>query len=191
MAGMDHSAAGHGEHGAAPAPGDPHAGHRMPADTAAAHAGMPHGEGEGAQEEHPHDMHQLHARMLRDPVIRERVMADTAMHRLMMEMVEGMPAEQREEMMRAMHPPADPAHDAHPAPAARKPAPAGRAAPARKPAPKPAAKRAPADPHAGHGARPTPRPADPHAGHGKPPARKPAPKPDTTRSGHHRHPGGH
>lgn len=47
-------------------------------------------------------MHEMHMRMMRDPVIRERMMRDTAMHRMMMEMMRDMPAEHQREMERLM-----------------------------------------------------------------------------------------
>ena len=51
---------------------------------------------------HMRQMMKLHMRMMADPVLRQRIMADTAMHRLMMEMIAGMPAEHREHMRRMM-----------------------------------------------------------------------------------------
>jgi hypothetical protein len=47
-------------------------------------------------------MMDLHMRMMADTVIRRRVMADTAMHRLMMDMMAEMPAQHREHMRRMM-----------------------------------------------------------------------------------------
>jgi hypothetical protein len=69
----------------------------------------------GMDSAHHRQMMEMHMRMMSDSVIRKRMMADTAMHRMMMEMMEQMPAEQRERMMRMMHPPADsaPAADPH------------------------------------------------------------------------------
>jgi hypothetical protein len=81
---------------------------------------------------HMEQMMELHMRMMADPVIRERVMADTAMRRMMAEMMNQMPAEHREHMEEMMR-------EARPAPR-RTPAPAKKAAPAAKPA----------DPHARH-----------------------------------------
>src|SRR5687768_383003 len=49
-----------------------------------------------------HDMHEMHMRMMRDPVIRDRMMRDTAMHRMMMDMMRDMPAAHRQEMERLM-----------------------------------------------------------------------------------------
>jgi hypothetical protein len=86
---------------------DPHAGHQMPsaaADTARAHeGGMPMHDSTAMRR-----MHAMHMRMMADPVIRQRMMADTAMHRMMMEMMRDMPAEHREEMERMMHQPMRP-----------------------------------------------------------------------------------
>ncbi|MDQ3696806.1 MAG: hypothetical protein M3373_02105 [Gemmatimonadota bacterium] len=102
------------------------------------------------------NMMQMHMRMMADPVVRERMMADTTMRRMMTEMMEHMPAEHREAMERMMRE----------APAARR---GGGATP-----PRPRAR--PAQPRA----QPSTKPADPHAGHGQPPRRapKPAPKPE-------------
>ncbi|MGI9075840.1 MAG: hypothetical protein ACR2G6_00750 [Gemmatimonadaceae bacterium] len=93
-------------------------------------------------------MMQLHMRMMNDPVISKRMMADTAMRRMMEDMMKGMPAEHRAHMEAMM---------SEKAPAARAPAKARRAPAA---VPKPAAK---------------PKPADPHGGHQMPPS-KPPPK---------------
>ena len=90
-------------------------------------------------------MMQLHMRMMKDPVISRRMMADTAMRRMMQDMMKEMPAEHRvhmEEMMR------------NAASAARTPAKARRAP---RTAPKPTAKPKPADPHGGH-QMPPPKP---------------------------------
>jgi hypothetical protein len=51
---------------------------------------------------HVRQMMDLHMRMMADPVIRERIMADTGMHRLMMGMMAEMPSEHREHMRRMM-----------------------------------------------------------------------------------------
>jgi hypothetical protein len=56
--------------------------------------------------EHPRmsdQMMDMHMRMMADPVIRKRIVADTAMRRMMTEMIDQMPAEHRDlmkEMMR-------------------------------------------------------------------------------------------
>jgi hypothetical protein len=84
----------HGASGAMPAmPGTTHG-----ADSAAAKGGMPgmpampgmsHGTGAGAADSSSAmapQMMEMHERMMRDPVIRERVMADTAMRRMMQQM---------------------------------------------------------------------------------------------------------
>jgi hypothetical protein len=111
----------HAEHGAA-APArdtarvtDPHAGHAAPAA------------GAGMDSAHHRQRLEMHMRMMGDSVIRKRMMADTAMHRMMMEMMEHMPAEQRERMMRMMHPPADSAPAADPHAGHRPPSEASRA----------------------------------------------------------------
>jgi hypothetical protein len=113
----------HAEHGAvAPArdtaqAADPHAGHAMPGAPARADSSRTAERPAmaGMDSAHHRQMMEMHMRMMSDSVIRKRMMADTAMHRMMMEMMEQMPAEQRERMMRMMHPPADsaPAADPH------------------------------------------------------------------------------
>jgi hypothetical protein len=110
-------------------------------------------------------MMELHMRMLADPVIRTRLMADTAIRRMMTEMMDDMPAEHRQEMQDMLD---RPARAEVPPPAAR---PRGRAKPtpakpaAAKPTPP---KTTPAKPTP---AKPEPaKPADPHAGH--PPPRR-------------------
>ena len=100
-------------------------------------------------------MMELHMRMLADSVIRRRLAADTAMRRMMTDMMDDMPAEHRQRMQDMMNR-AEPAKT--PAPAARsrrraqptpaKPAPAKQTPPKTTP-PKPAPEK-PADPHAGH-----------------------------------------
>jgi hypothetical protein len=97
---------------------------------------------------HSEQMMELHMRMMSDPVIRDRIMADTAMRRMMQEMVTAMPAEHRGHM-EAMMREAAPARSDRPT--------TTRPSPAR-----------PANP-------PTARPADPHAGH-QMPAPKATPK---------------
>jgi hypothetical protein len=98
-------------------------------------------------------------------VIRTRLMADTAIRRMMTEMMDDMPAEHRQEMQDMLD---RPARAELPPPAAR---PRGRAKPtpakpaAAKPTPP---KTTPAKPTP---AKPEPaKPADPHAGH--PPPRR-------------------
>ena len=100
-------------------------------------------------------MMELHMRMLADPVIRSRLAADTAMRRMMTEMMDDMPAEHRQQMQDMLNradraeppaPTARPRARAKPTPA--KPTPA-KPAPA-KPAPAKPAPTKPADPHAGH-----------------------------------------
>lgn len=93
----------------------------MHADTSHQMRGMDH----GTMDMQPTDsmdmgrMMEMYTRMMKNPAMRERVMADTAMHRKMMEMVDHMPAEQREQMMRMMReadtakPNAGPARSGH------------------------------------------------------------------------------
>ena len=56
----------------------------------------------------------LHERMMADPVVRQRVMADTAMRRMMREMMEQMPPEHREHMRAMMAPKPVPAEKPKP-----------------------------------------------------------------------------
>ena len=160
MTGFSYGSATGGAHAAHPAAvaappdttrpaADPHAGHdaRAPAaDTGArrdttAH----HGTGQDSS------MMELHMRMLSDPAIRRRILADSALHRLMMERVNAMPAEHRQHMLQLMHPPEPKAPPASTRPAAVKtkaPPPKPRAAPAKAKAPPTKTKTV--DPHAGH-----------------------------------------
>lgn len=102
-----------------------HEGHQM-ADSArgaAADSGAPHME----------KMMELHMRMMSDPVIRERMLADSVMRRMMQEMMRGMPDEHRGHMEAMMRE----------APATRVAKPSARVAkpPAKKPVAKPAPKK--------------------------------------------------
>ncbi|MCU0625034.1 MAG: hypothetical protein MUF21_00895 [Gemmatimonadaceae bacterium] len=161
----------HAAHGAAaPAPGgatDAHAGHTAPAPAPAAggHEGhaMPAAgahDGHASPETPASAASALHLRMLGDSVIRARVMADTAMHRMAMEAMQAMMPAEREQMMQRMHGAGHEHGVMHgsggaPAPTPRAAAPA-TARPRRAPkaaTPKTTTpKAAPArDPHAGHG----------------------------------------
>ncbi len=98
-------------------------------------------------------MVQFHMRMLEDPVIRQRIVTDSAMRQMMTAVIQRMPAEHREhmEMMMREKPPAPTPPAARPATAGSRtarPAASGAATkpPATKPAaPKPAAKPAAKD----------------------------------------------
>ena len=188
--------AGHGTMAAAPAAADAHAAHGTPAatpapaaaDQHAAHAAPPAGSATAAGHAgHDTTAMQLHMRMLADPVIRARIVADTAMHRMVMGMMNAMPVEHRAHMMQLMHGTGAPAeaHAGHEPgiPVAKEPARrratssargrAPRASAVKKPvAKKPVAKKAPPKAAA---KKPAPKKpaskADPHAGHvmpGKP-----------------------
>ena len=163
---------------AAPAAADTgaHAGHAAPAaaapaDTGAAHGahGAARGAMMGGMPMHHDSGMALHLRMMGDPVIRQRMMADTAMHRMMMQMMQQMPPEHRAHMQELMH--ADSARTAHGdhlmIPVAKQPAPRRAASP--RPAARPAARRPAARPAAKPAPKPAPKPAakpvDPHAGH--------------------------
>ena len=104
LAGMDHAAM----------PG------MQRADSAHAHgadrnaSGMP-------TEEQVHRMMEMHDRMMADSVIVMRMIADTALHRMMMQMMEHMRPEQRALMQRLMRTPAH-RHDVPEPPAAKRPA---------------------------------------------------------------------
>ncbi len=111
MPGMDHAAMGQ----------------QTPGDTTRAMGG------------HMEQMMQLHMRMMNDPVISKRMMADTAMRRMMEDMMAQMPAEHRAQMKALM---------SEQMPSAKKAPAKARRAP--RAAPKPAAKPKPADPHGGH-----------------------------------------
>jgi hypothetical protein len=75
------------------------AGHAMDAMPDSAASGMP-------TEEHVHVMMELHDRMMADSVVVMRMIADTAMHRMMLQMMEHMRPEQRALMQRLMRAPA-------------------------------------------------------------------------------------
>ena len=192
MAGMDHS-----NMPGMTAPRDSMAGMdhsrmNMPGarDTAKAvdHAAMGHGAADTTSAHGDSAMHAsmmaMHMRMLADTGIRRHLLADTALRRMTVEMLQMMPADHRaqvEEMLRdTLRAPAPAARRANPArPPAARPAARTPAKPPVKPATPPAAK---PDPHAGHTPPPaktpppkpvTPPPADPHAGHATPP--KPPP----------------
>lgn len=107
-------------------------------------------------EPHMEQMMMLYTRLLSDSVMRRRMMADTAMHRVMMETIDQMPSEHREHMQALM----EAAHAEDVKAAAERPR--ARSTPRRQPA-KPAAK-----PVAKPPAKPAPKPADPHAGHRPP-----------------------
>jgi len=101
---------------------------------------------------HARQMMELHERMMADPAIMRRVQADTAMRRLMNEVMQSMPEAHRKQMLESMSDTAKAAPRSHPSPkAAQRPTRKPQAT--SKPAPKPS------DPHAGHGApRPTAKP---------------------------------
>ncbi len=56
----------------------------------------------GPTQDHPREMMDLHMRMMADPVIRKRMMGDSAMRRMMEDMMQRMPAEHREQMEQMM-----------------------------------------------------------------------------------------
>ncbi|MCU0624899.1 MAG: hypothetical protein MUF21_00190 [Gemmatimonadaceae bacterium] len=150
--------AGHGAAAPVPAPAGGHEGHAMPAAPSAPTA--PAAAAAAA----------FQLRMLGDSLIRARVMADTAMHRLAMEAMQAMPPEQRAEVMQRMH---GAGHDhgaMHGAAGAATFTPPSRrgATPRPRRTPKAAAPGG-TTPRAGVSkpAVPTPAPTrDPHAGHG-------------------------
>ena len=192
----------HAQHGAdvarpdsAKRPTDPHAAHARPAaatDTAG-HAAARHDATQTAHDTSMARMHELHVRMMRDPVIRDRMMADTAMHRMMMEMMREMPAEHRKAMEQMMHEPVERRDDRttsarripvakHPAASSvRRPVARGTgatppartatkraSAPTTKPATKQATKTATKKPTKTTDTKTKTKAADPHAGHRPP-----------------------
>ncbi|MGH7710759.1 MAG: hypothetical protein ACREOG_05720 [Gemmatimonadaceae bacterium] len=110
-----------------------HEGHRMTDSTRRAAADS------GAQ--HMLQMMQLHMRMMSDPVIRERIMADTALRRMLQEMMREMPAEHRDHMEAMMAKPSAKEPAKKPAATKRADPHAGHKMPATKAAPKPGAKK--------------------------------------------------
>ncbi|MEX2154214.1 MAG: hypothetical protein WD825_12815 [Gemmatimonadaceae bacterium] len=160
MTGFKYGAAVGGEHaghamadtGKAKAADTAHAGHAM-ADTGARSMTMA---------AHDSGMMDLHMRMLGDPVIRDRIKADSAMLRMMKESISQMPAEHRahrESLLRA--------RTDRPATSTKSTAKTGTKAPATKAAPSTVTKK-PAT--ATKKPPPTKKPAaDPHAGHKVPP----------------------
>ena len=60
---------------------------------------MPPMSGDATMQAHLQMMTDMHKRMLADPVMRQRMMADTAMQRMMREMMASMPADAMEGMM--------------------------------------------------------------------------------------------
>jgi hypothetical protein len=175
-AGMQHGAAGVDAARARPAAG--HEAHGEVARPGAA------GRDTRVTEHQDDEMMELHMRMLEDPVIRQRILADTAMRRMMSSMIQEMPAEHRGHMESMMR---EPVAGRAASPAARSPRPTARSTQPRrattqqrrtsrqpaarttraqpKATPQPAARRPAARP----APKPAPRPADPHAGH-RPPA---------------------
>jgi hypothetical protein len=94
---MDSSAAAHAGHGAGvhdSVPDTMHPGAAQAHDMDAMH-------GPGG-ERHATQMMELHERMMEDPVIRRRMLADTAMRRMMQTMMADAPAAHREHMERMM-----------------------------------------------------------------------------------------
>ncbi len=87
-AGMDHGAMGADTAGGQPAPG-----HAAMGDSAMG-KGAPDSNGAGRQASMS-PMMEMHRRMMADPVIRQRIMADTAMRRMMQDMERQVPPDQR------------------------------------------------------------------------------------------------
>ena len=129
MAGMQHGAAGTGDStkvGAA---------HRMPGMAGMpSMPGMTHGAAGATSDSmsamHMSSMMQMHERMMRDPVIRERMMADTAMRRMMQGMMDPAMPGMKHEMPGMKHEMPGMQHDM--APAARPATSRARAATSRK-----------------------------------------------------------
>jgi len=176
-AGMQHGAAG-------AAPARPAAGHEAHGEVARPGAA---GRAAAAMDHQDDEMIELHMRMLDDPVIRRRILADTTMRRMMSAMIQQMPAEHRAHMESMLREPTTGAAT----PAARSSRPTARSTQPRRTsaqprrastrpaarstqgrtraAPQQATKRPAARPAPKPAAKPAPKPADPHAGH-RPPA---------------------
>jgi hypothetical protein len=110
-----------------------HEGHQMADSTRRAPADS------GAK--HMEQMMDLHRRLMADPVIRDRIMADTAMRRMIQDMMRVMPAEHRQPMEAMMAKPSAKAPAKKPAATKRADPHAGHNMPAAKPAPKAAPKK--------------------------------------------------
>ena len=163
MKGMDHSGMQHGaaaaKAGTPAMPGMQH-GAAGAKDSTRAMPGMSHAAGHGASDSSQahRQMTQLHEQMMRDPVIRQRVMADTAMRRMMNEMDAKHGAAAGHDMNAHTNVAPNPASERRATPArkapvkkaapvakapvrktatVKKPAPARKSAPAKKPAPAP------------------------------------------------------
>ena len=124
---MAHGAGGHAGHDAAPA-GQATQEHQHAQPQPAQAGGHQHAPRPAETPAHQHEqmkggiegdsasaMRETYLRLLADPVIRERVMADSGLHRLMMEAAEQMPAADRERLLRAMGGGAHAGHGAAPA----------------------------------------------------------------------------
>ena len=154
MAGMDHSMMP----GMRRADSTPAAGAQTGGHAAMGHAMADSGAStsqSGAMQEHVQQMMDLHMRLMQDSVIRRRMLADTTMRRMMVEMLPTMPAEHRAHMEQLLRdtvtmPMAQPRTEPRP----RTQAAPRRQRPAPKPTPKPTRPAQPADPHAGHGQTP-------------------------------------
>ena len=142
-------------------PADPHAGHaRAPSDSSARDSSA------SRAARHDADMMEMHLRIMADPVMRERMMADTTLHRMMMDMIRDMPAEHREELERLMgHTATDSVRKVMTAP--RRTTGTQPSATATKKPTKPATKQSTKQPTK-QPTKTAPKP-DPHAGH-KPPS---------------------
>ncbi len=180
MAGMQHSAGMAGMAGMQHSPGMAGTDTSARADTTMSHAGhaMPSATPNSAMASMA--AMEVHMRMLQDPVIRARINADSALRRMMTEMMKAMPAEHRASMERMMESTTeggamtgmDHSTKAGAAPAATAPT-RSRAAPAKKKAP---VKKPPAAmPGMDHSTMQMPPAKKPAAT----PVRKPAVKPPT------------
>ena len=119
-----------------------------------------------AGDAHPAQMMELHMRMMGDSIIRRRIMADTAMRRMMIEAINQMPEEHRAMMMEMMMSGAADTSDAPPA------------AGGRRPSTTPTRPKRTSTPKTGHEGMNMPgmkTPAAPKAAPAKPPAKKPTP----------------
>jgi hypothetical protein len=178
MAGMDHSAMQGDSASRDSMPGMDHSRmHRPPAGDTGQHA-MDHAEmgrahyGMGDMDSSSMStMMAMHMRMMTDTGIRRHILADSALRRMMLEMMPAIPDAHRTQMEQMMRDTSHtPASDARPSAPARQPAARPVAKPPAKAPPKP-------DPHAGHKpperAAPPSQSDEPQMGHMAPPAQRP------------------
>jgi hypothetical protein len=175
--GAEHTAAAGGGGGAKDSAADEHAAHAAPAAPAAPAATA----ADSAPTTHDgHDMRAMHQRMMADPVIRRRVMADTALRRMMAETmeIEGIAGDTA-----APPTPAAASRAAGTTTRPRSGTPARRATGAAPKSRTATGARPAADPHAGHGTA-APSPARPQQQKPRPAAKRDSAPPAVDHSKH-------